>query len=366
MRTRVAVTALTALCACDTAVTAGPRALQPVNATLEHEFTSILSMRELRDGRVLIADEGDNRLVVANVSTGQVAGVGAVGAGPGEFEGVGRLLSLPADSTLLVDQGNGARWLLLVGTQIVATISPPDSALQIAGANLSGAAEYGEVLTLRYSRGATLPSGVIQGEATALRVRRASGETDTVTQMRSRDMQLRESGPPANPTRIMFQVVYSDPEPALMFGDGWVAVARRAPYRVEWYPPKQAPILGAPIPWTAPKVTEAEKQAWESRAVARLGKPLAFGANVVPFADEVPPFRENGLFATPEGTLLIAKARWSGSIGTEYDLVDRRGVLVSTLRLPESERVVGFGRKSVYTAVRDADDIERLQRHPWP
>lgn len=366
MRTRVGVAVLTALGACNTTAPSDPRALQPANATLDHEFTSILSVRELRDGRVLIADEGDNRLVVANLSTGQVEGVGAVGAGPGEFERAGRLFSLPADSTRMVDQGNGARWLLLVGTQVVATIAPPDSALLVAGANLSGAAESGDILTLRYARGATLPSGVIQGEATALRVRRASGETDTVARLRGRDMLLRESGPPPNPDRMMFQVIYSDPEPALMFDDGWVAVARRTPYRVEWYPPKKAPIRGPPIRWTAPKVTDAEKQAWENRAVARLGKPLAFGARIVPFADEVPPFRENGLLATPDGALLIAKARWSGSNGTEHDLVDRRGVLVSALKLPDAERVVGFGRKSVFTAVRDVDDIERLQSHPWP
>lgn len=366
MRIRVGVVALAALCACETSVSSGPRALKPATATLEHEFTSILSVRELRDGRVLITDEDDNRLFVADLSSGQVTSIGSVGAGPGEYEGVGRLIPLTADSTLLVDQGSGARWLLLDGAAIIATVAPPDSALQIAGASISGAAESGDVLTLRYSGGTTLSSGVIRGEATALRVRRSSGVTDTVTRLRSRDMMLRESGPPENPNRIMFQVVYSDPEPAVMFGDGWVAVARREPYRVEWYPPNEPPILGAPIQWSAPRVTEAEKLAWETRATERLGKPLAFGANVVPFADVVPPYRENGLSALPDGTLLVAKARWSGSIGTEYDIVDRRGALVATLRLSDSERVVGFGRKSVYTVVRDADDIERLRSHPWP
>lgn len=58
MRTRVAVTVLTALCACGTAVPPTNRALQPVNATLDHEFTSILSVGELRDGRERFRDAG--------------------------------------------------------------------------------------------------------------------------------------------------------------------------------------------------------------------------------------------------------------------------------------------------------------------
>jgi hypothetical protein len=34
--------------------------------------------------------------------------------------------------------------------------------------------------------------------------------------------------------------------------------------------------------------------------------------------------------------------------------------------MAENERIVGFGVKSVYVAWKDADDIERLRRHPWP
>jgi hypothetical protein len=323
-------------------------------------------VRELRDGRVLIADEDDDRLVVANLTTDEISSIGSIGGGPGEYERVGRLVPLAGDSTLLIDQGNGARWLLLDGVSIVATVSPPDSALRIAGPSVSGSAASGAVLALRDVRGTTLASGVVRGEAVALRVRQTSGETDTVTRLRSRDMLLRESGPPGKPTRMMFDVIYSDPEPALMFRDGWVAVARRTPYRVEWYPPESTPLLGDPIPWSAPKVTTAEKLAWERRATAQLGKPLAFGADLVPFADDVLPYRDDGLHAVPDGSVLIEKAQWSGSNGTEYDLVDRRGALVATVRLPDAERVVGFGMRSVNTAVHDAEGIERLQRHPWP
>ena len=45
--------------------------LRPVDATLGEPFTSILSVRELSDGRVLISDNSsETRLVVANLRTG--------------------------------------------------------------------------------------------------------------------------------------------------------------------------------------------------------------------------------------------------------------------------------------------------------
>jgi hypothetical protein len=45
--------------------------------------------------------------------------------------------------------------------------------------------------------------------------------------------------------------------------------------------------------------------------------------------------------------------------------VDRRGVRMAQLRLPDNQRVVGFGTASVYVAIGDDDGLERLQRHPW-
>ena len=49
-----------------------------------------------------------------------------------------------------------------------------------------------------------------------------------------------------------------------------------------------------------------------------------------------------------------------------YDVIDRRGVVNGQLVLEPNERLVGFGARSVYVVERDADDIERIRRHPWP
>ncbi|HEX6316466.1 MAG TPA: hypothetical protein VFZ73_16460, partial [Gemmatimonadaceae bacterium] len=83
-----------------------PRAitLRLADATLGEPFASIYSIRELADGRVLISDySSDNRVVVADLTTGRVRPVGNVGAGPREYRAAGKLLALPGDSTLLID-----------------------------------------------------------------------------------------------------------------------------------------------------------------------------------------------------------------------------------------------------------------------
>jgi hypothetical protein len=72
------------------------------------------------------------------------------------------------------------------------------------------------------------------------------------------------------------------------------------------------------------------------------------------------------MIAAPNGNLFVLRAQWSKESDTRYDVFDRTGQRVGQLALPDSERVVGFGPRSVYVSVRDGDDFHRLRRHPWP
>ncbi len=342
------------------------RGLGPAIGALDHEFTRIASVRELRDGRVLVSDDGENRLYVVDLVRGDVSSIGSVGEGPGEYARVGRLIALPADSTILLDPGSGSRWLLLSGARIVATVVAPDSAVVATRTALYGADRSGHVLAVRSARRVREPNGAQREESAFLRVTRSTGQADTVSRGRGRETLLRESGTPSNRQRAVYWVVYAVPEPALMFSDGWIAVARQDPYRIEWISDRGQVTTGPAVLWVSPQVTEAEKRAWQSRAEVRLGKPLTFGTDLIPWADVVPPYGEDPLLALPDGTLLVAKAEWSGSNGTEYELFDRRGVRTATLRLAGTEHIVGFGAARVYVATRDDDGIERLRVHAWP
>lgn len=77
--------------------------LPPASDELHDTFSLIISVRELPDGRVLIADRKEKRLVVVSWSDGQTRLLGRVGRGPGEYRSLRQLLPLGSDSTLLVD-----------------------------------------------------------------------------------------------------------------------------------------------------------------------------------------------------------------------------------------------------------------------
>jgi len=113
------------------AQSASPRviALPAPDATLPAEFTLVSAVRELSDGRVLIVDWSEKKLVVADLAKGNVAQLGRNGSGPGEYLQPSTLLTLDGDSTLLPDSRNG-RWLLLHGATIATTIGPESPALR--------------------------------------------------------------------------------------------------------------------------------------------------------------------------------------------------------------------------------------------
>ena len=57
--------------------------------------------------KVLVADPVGEVLVRADFGTGRADTLGGVGSGPQEYRSPDRVLPLPADSSLLVDLGNG-------------------------------------------------------------------------------------------------------------------------------------------------------------------------------------------------------------------------------------------------------------------
>jgi hypothetical protein len=92
------------------AVAIGLRAQEPNRLSLRppalqfaEEFTAITSVREIAGGRVLVIDERDNRIVVADFVKNTATRIGRVGSGPNEDRRVGRLWPLDGDSTVMVD-----------------------------------------------------------------------------------------------------------------------------------------------------------------------------------------------------------------------------------------------------------------------
>jgi hypothetical protein len=235
--------------------------------------------------------------------------------------------------------------------------------LRVSRTAIFGAADNGSVLGTKFTLDPPDATGIMAASAVVLRLDRAPGRVDTVTRTKGRDIGRRPA--PGGTGEMAMQLIYGVEEQVILFPDGWVAVARREPYRIDWFPPGGAPLIGPVIPWASPKIDDAEKAAWLAR-VSASGTPFGFTLEQLPFAPVVPPYEANALRSAPDGKLLVKRARWSGSRGHAYDLVDRAGRRLGTLALPDDERVVGFGQGVVYVSVADEDGIQRLVRHRWP
>lgn len=79
----------------------------------------------------------------------------------------------------------------------------------------------------------------------------------------------------------------------------------------------------------------------------------------------LPPFR-TGAIPAADGKIWIERTLHAGAEHLRYDVVDRTGTLVARVNLGLQERIVGFGRVTVYTVLTDDDGIQRLRRHPLP
>ena len=338
------------------------------NATLGAEFTDVSSVRELADGRVLVVDRAERALHVADFNATCATRLGRNGKGPGDYERPTVLLAAGGDSTLVPDPFNG-RWLVLKGTDIVGTLGPDAPVVQAATRLPNGSDGHGNVLTTKSIATANLAPGTMPrtDSVVLLRIKRATGTSDSIGLLRMRPTVIQTQGPVNQATAV--SVTWNPlttSEQAVLFADGWIAIARIDPYRVEWVPSSGPRVAGSPLPFERVRLDEREQRAFLQRESERTGRPARDPASLPPFPEVIPPFLGDALVAAPNGQLWIRRAPSSANVDPPYDMVDRQGTLVARLDVGKNVRVLGFGRNAVYTVVTDEDGIQRLQRRPLP
>lgn len=330
-----------------------PQSLPAPNGRLNVEFSDLTTIRELADGRVLLFDRREERLVVGEFPSGSVYDVARKGQGPAEFEFIATLLPLAGDTTIAADQTR--RWLILVGDSVVRKVLPEHAVLQRALQPL-GADQNGRILSQVFR-------GSIGGPAEstlAVLIHRVSGDADTIARMAVEGRR----GPKSTGTTPglgrgirVGRIPLTASERPLLFFDGWVAVVRLDPYRIDWRAPNGRWTLGRPLPVRIIRLTDAEKAAYLKRHPALR--------NATDWPAELPPFETPvTLLASPDGRVLVKRLPTLAEPGTRYDVIDRAGNRVAQIVLPANEHILGFGARSVYIVVTDDDGIQRLRRHP--
>lgn len=366
---------LIALC-CASAVRAQRVVTLPAaSGTIDDDFSNISSARELPDGRVLIADVRERRLMVADWTTGYTERLGRVGSGPGEFQRPRQLLALGPDSTLLFDTEQ-RRLIVVVGADKTRPF-PVEDGLRITGfdAPIRGMDRGGRIVTY-----AAIPNpfpGLVPPH-----LQRPSGSdsvlvlianlwqprVDTIARIegkfRGRSATVRRFGSQV----IEYELVnpFGVEEQAWMFPDGWMALALARPYRVDWRAPDGRWIRGSALPFVPVEATDEEKRAAMDRYAMHIPEPRLDPSDYPGWPEVVPPFPNDALFPLADGRIAIARAVTHASTSQLYDIVDRTGALTARLEVPLNARIIAFGRESVYLITRDEFDLERLTRHPLP
>jgi hypothetical protein len=356
--------------------------LKPADAKPAEEFTFIGSVRELSDGRVLVNDPREGRIVVMDLKAGTVAQVGRKGSGPGEYQMAAPVRALAGDSSLVMDMLS-RRWLLLNGASIVATL-PPDTPIITAMKGFATGVDgrgyvWQTVNPQSFSEQNPTPGTIEFGPKDSnfiVRGNRTTGALDTVAKVRAA---VSRQTVTTNAQGKFQSVSNSRPplsvgEEAVLFPDGWFAIARLEPYRVDWISPDKKVQKGAPLPVPLIKMTSRERDAYIARrdaanAGSKSQLPAQLRADIDALRDQFPesfpPFTNNSLVATEDGHLLLLKPVSADYLDPRYDIVDRRGRLFGVLSLAKGERILAVSKKSIYISWRDEDDIQRLRRHPW-
>lgn len=348
--------------------------LQSPAATVNAEFTMVTSVRELSDERVLVVDERENKLFVADFVADRVTPIGRVGDGPGEYRRVGRLWPLRGDSTLMIDPLS-QRQLIFAGAKVVSTRP------RAGGPTESGLA-YGvdhERNTLRIVH--SMRNGKLTGLRDSMFVIRGrpGGRVDTIARVPSEYANIDPTKRPATlqgfgrGTKRVYRATIADLDQAVLFPDGWVAVARTRPYRVDWCAPKTACAVGPTIAADHTPITLADKRAYIASMVASEGWPegispdsvLGWPASIPAFTARQTLVDASPLLALPDGRLLIERLPTAAMPGRRYDIIDRRGNLASQLTLAANQRIVGVSATYLYVTTTDENDLQRLERRPW-
>lgn len=366
-------------CTADAATTVPvARPLAAAATEFPEPFTGPIRMVELRDGRVLLMDTRESRLLRLTFADGSVDSVTRSGEGPLEYSrSLFRLALAPGDSVwgydlrrrrILVFDPDGdpvRSFSTMVGSGRAAEMGAPwMTAVDSAGGWLG------------YGRRTTEEQPFLLPDLVVVRVGTGAGARDTVTYLAS----------PRSGRTALGQHIVGDFEPRdawAAFSDGRVLIVRGAEYLVELHHLDGGVDTVGRVPYRPVMLTQADAERQRDSSARQLGALVATTlANMPEFANRpLPPTHvlpdplplHWPVLTEPDIPVDRRDRAWvrvrtaafdTGS--TRYDILDRDGRLVSAVEVPARELVVGFGRDVVYTARRDADELLWLRRYPLP
>jgi hypothetical protein len=361
----------TVSCGRDAPDTFGNRSIATLQleATYPHPFSYLSGVRELRNGKIMAADPVSQVLLRLDLDTGTADTLGRQGTGPDEYKGPDQVFSLPGDSTLLIDLGNGR----------LTVIDPNGLFLYSTPMTTGMGKSWGRTIQPRFVDGAgnLYDGGYYSPEApqdtfSLRRIDRATLEETEVATAWHAAFAKPEPG-----TKQPMLVLYDD---WAVGGDGRIAVVRARGYSVDWYLPDGRVVHGPPNQVETYPVGLAEKEAELEHAAAatvttvstvdddgvqsmQMARGMTRGT--MPSVDDftwpenLPVFRGEATLVSPQYEVWIHRMMPAGVPG-RIEVFDDQGVRLGFVEIPARSTVIGFspsGEPGSMVYVTRTDDM---------
>lgn len=387
MRYAPQAAALLAILATGTAGSAQTVTMDAPDGVFPEDFSVVQTVRELPDGRVLVADPLGQALVVVDFGQGSADTLGRVGQGPEEYRQPDAVWPMPGGETLLVDLGNGR--LTRLGADLSFGDTRPYTVGEFApGRELVLAIPQAvDAEGHLYFRSMGRPgAGMMADSAWILRLDPTRDAVDSIAPYQLEARTRQSSGGPNNQNVSIRQVPLSPADAWGVAPDGRVVVARVGDYHVEWIGVDGTVTRGPAIEWDEVRIGQAEKEQWANdRATAGGGLSMAVTVqngsmsmqasrggdsggddlDQYDWPDVKPPFYQGGIPVDPQGRAWIRRHVAAGA-APMYDVFGADGSRVGQVALAEGRRVVGFGDGTVYIVHTDPFGLQSLERHSAP
>jgi hypothetical protein len=338
--------------------------LPAAEAQYHVQFTHVTHVRELSDGSVIVVDDRENTLTHLLSSAGPARVIGRTGAGPAEYRAVGGIYALRGDSSLFFDRGQYR--LLLLDRARLLDIVPAGPFVNRPLGFVAGADTLGRLLLVMRVGHEIVATGDVAAFEDSVFILLGSlhggVKVDTIARLGGGRRYVDRS---STMRRITSNPLNTE-EQAYLFPDGWIAVARLDPYRVEWRAPDGSLVRGESLPFREVPVDDRLKRAALDREAQERAIPRRSVQGMVGWPRILPAFLSNALQRTPDGLLLVLRSPDGSPLSpVRYDAVGRNGRLSGIIVLSAGQRIVGVGRNSIFVASQGAVGLETLRRHPY-
>ena len=365
-----------------------PVTLGDAEAVYEESFSVVSTVREMPDGRVLVADALGQVLVRLDLNAGTADTLGRVGEGPEEYRQPDAVWPLPGGKTLLVDLGNGRLTELSPELEFgdtrpyaIGELGPGRELVLAIPQAVDG---RGRLYFRSFGR---MGGGELASDsAYILRLDLESEVVDSVGRIKLAGTTTRTSGGPNNQNTSVSPIPLSAADAWGVAADGRVVIVRSGDYHVDWIGSGGEVVSGPAVAYEPVRIGRGERQEWadsRSETGGGLGISLSVSNNAMTMTasrggasndddldqyewpDYAPAFYGRPVPVDPAGRAWVRRHLDAGEAPV-YDVFDGTGERRMVVQLLPGRRVVSFGHGKIYVVRMDEYGLQYLERYALP